>query len=194
MRAPGSDENRLIAGLRRGDAESWNRLCETYGEALYRFAFHRSGGDSQLADDIRQETLLAAADAIQSFRGEAPLFGWLCAIARRKVADELRRRGRMTELPDREQQSPATGWDSPGREPLPEEWLERDEHRAAIVEALWSLPGEYRTALILRYAEGGDVESIARRLSRSYKAAESLLARARAALREKLIEVDHDDT
>jgi DNA-directed RNA polymerase specialized sigma24 family protein len=56
------------------------------------------------------------------------------------------------------------------------------------VEVLWSLPPEYHRLLFARYAEGVAVDVLARRLGRSYKATESLLSRARAALRDRLKE------
>jgi RNA polymerase sigma-70 factor (ECF subfamily) len=181
----------LIASLRRGETGAWAELCDRYGGALYRYAFHLAGGEASWAEDIRQETLLAAADAVRSFRGEAPLFGWLCAIARRKAADELRRRGRMADpLPDGDE--PPGVWERMEYEPLPEDVLQHSELRAGIVRALWNLPAEYREALTARYAEGTDVAALARRIGRSYKATESMLSRARAALRDQLSEADHD--
>jgi RNA polymerase sigma-70 factor (ECF subfamily) len=183
-------EGDLIAGLRRGEIGAWSELCEVYGGPLYRYAVHLSGGETSWAEDIRQETLLAAADAVHAFRGEAPLFGWLCAIARRKAADELRRRGRMADPPPDDTGASAL-WDRLDREELPEDLLEQAELRAKVVQALWNLPPDYRRLIVARYAEGMDVSALARRLGRSYKAAESLLSRARAALRDQLKEMDH---
>jgi RNA polymerase sigma-70 factor (ECF subfamily) len=191
MKLPANEDRDIIEGLRRGEIAAWASLCEEYGAALYRFAFHLTGGDPVLAEDIRQETFLSAADAIHGYRGEAPLFGWLCAIARRKTADEFRRRGRTERLPEDDVPPTAAGGNRLRLEDQPEEWFLRSELRAAIIEALWCLPPDYREALVARYAEGMEVEAIARKIGRSYKATESLLARARAALRVKLIEVDH---
>ncbi|MGB7539800.1 MAG: RNA polymerase sigma factor [Anaerolineales bacterium] len=193
MAAASSEDRELTAALCRGETGAWAELCERFGGALYRFAFHLCGGESAWAEDVRQETLLAAAASIQSYRGEAPLFGWLCAIARRKAADELRRRGRMAD-PLPEDAGGADAWDHLETEPLPEDWMERAELRAKIVEALGSLPPEYHRLLLARYAEGLGVDILARRSGRSYKAVESMLARARAALRHQLIEVNHEGT
>jgi RNA polymerase sigma-70 factor (ECF subfamily) len=188
---PQTDDPQLISRLRQGDPDAWARLCERYGGPLYRFAFHLANGDESLAEDVRQETLLASAEAIHTYRQEAPLFGWLCAIARRKTADEFRRRGRFQGLPEDDDRDPAARWTSLGQESVPEDWIIHRQRRASVVEALWTLPGEYRDALIARYAEGAAVEDIAKNLGRTYKAAESILARARCALRDRLIEVDH---
>jgi RNA polymerase sigma-70 factor (ECF subfamily) len=138
--------------------------------------------------DVRQARLLAAAAFIQSYRGEAPLFGWLCAIDRRKAADELRRRGRMADsIPEDAEWADAS--DHLETEPLPGDWMERAELRAKVVEVLWSLPPEYHRLLLARYAEGLGVDNLARRLGRSFKAVASMLARARAALRRQFMEV-----
>jgi RNA polymerase sigma-70 factor (ECF subfamily) len=190
VKALSQADSDLVAGLRRGEAGAWSDLCDRFGDALYRYAFHLTGGESSWSEDIRQETLLAAADAVRSFRGEAPLFGWLCAIARRKAADELRRRGRMADPLPGDGPSSAP-WERMDREELPEGLLERAEWRAEVVRALWSLPEEYRRLLIGRYAEGAGVAELSRRWSRTYKATESLLSRARAALRDRLREADH---
>ncbi len=171
-------EPRLAARLKAGEAEAWRELCEAYGEPLFLYAYHRAG-DSAAADDIRQETLLAAVEGIRGYRGEVSLFGWLCGIARHKVADELRRRGR--ECGPVEAARPAG-------DPRPDELVARAEARAAVIEALWSLPEDYRRALVARYVEGAGVASIAERLRRSYKATESLLARAREGLLRRLKE------
>jgi RNA polymerase sigma-70 factor (ECF subfamily) len=189
---PASGDRLLIHSLQRGDPDAWGRLCDLYGDALYRYAYHRSCGDAHLAEDIRQDTLLAAADAIRTFRGDAPLFGWLCAIARRKIADEIRRIGRQSDLPDDDESGPAAAWRQLRGEPSPEEWLQRAEHRGALIEALWSIPKSYRDVLLRRYVDGLSVDDVARQAGCSYKAAESLLSRARSALRATLAEVESD--
>jgi RNA polymerase sigma-70 factor (ECF subfamily) len=182
----------LAEGLCRGEPAAWAELCEIYGTALYRFVFHRSGGDTALAEDIRQETLLAAADAIHAYRGEAPLFGWLCAIARHKLADEFRRRNRLTggiSTPDSRPGKPSVPADPRGS---PEDLLAEGELRAAAVEAVWGLPESQREILLLRYVEEASVQSIASQRGLSYKAAESLLSRARASLRARMEETQND--
>jgi RNA polymerase sigma-70 factor (ECF subfamily) len=175
-------EPELAGRLAQGDPAAWKELCETYGRALCLYAYHRTG-DASAAEDVRQETLLAAVQSIAGYRGEAPLFAWLCGIARRKAADELRRRGRQDLLFETADQET---WQQLEREPLPDELVERAETRAALVEALWSLPVDYREALLARYVRGEGVTEIATRLGRSYKAAESLLSRAKESLLRNL--------
>ncbi|MBN1440785.1 MAG: RNA polymerase sigma factor [Anaerolineales bacterium] len=190
MADPSGAATVLVDRLRRGDPEAWADACAQYGGPLFRYAYHLAGGESAWAEDIRQETLLAAASSIRRFRGESPFFGWLCAIARRKAADELRLRGRMADPPGED--DPAAGiWDRLESEPLPEEWVERAELRMRVVEALGNLPREYQRLLVSRYADGLAVEALARRMGRTYKATESMLSRAREALRRQLKEAGH---
>ena len=78
---------------------------------------------------------------------------------------------------------------------LPQDILERSEVHADTIKALWSMEPDYRKALQLRYVEGKSVEEAATVLNRSYKSMESLLSRARRALRKLLSDeggLDHD--
>lgn len=199
MRPDPTGDKELTDGVLRGDPQAWGRLCETYGEPLYLYAYHRTGGDRFAAEDVVQTTLLAAVESISSYRRQVPLFAWLCGIARHKATDESRR-ARREGIP-LEALGEALGEESPpssppgvgswlGREPLPEEVVDRAETRAAVVEALWCLPEDYREALVRRYVRGETVTEVAALLGRSYKATESLLSRAREAFRRSLMEVE----
>ena len=116
---------------------------------------------------------------------------WLCAIARHKAADHCRRRGRtaapLSALPPAELAALVDAG------PLPEEVLAQRAVRAQVVAVLGALPAEYRAALVTRYADGHSVDEVARLLGRSYKATESLLARARAAFRAALSRAEEDE-
>lgn len=185
----------LAEALQHGNADAWRWLFETYGEPLYRYAYHQCGGDPAAAEDVRSETLLAAIEHIGGYHGDGPVFGWLCGIARHKAADLARRQGRMIQSLD--------GWeaDEDGEvfagladtQLQPEELAASSAGRAEIVCALWSLPEDYRHALILRYGRNERVEEVACQMKRSYKAVEALLTRARSSLRKRLLEMNHDE-
>ena len=186
------DPAALLPALRCGDPDAWRVLFETYAEPLYLYAFHHCGGSAAIAEDVRQETFLTAIEKIHSYRGDSPLFGWLCGIARHKALDAARRQKREVQPPnamlEEEDETPEMLSD----EPQPDEWAERAEGKAEVVQALWSLPETYRKALIWRYAQEEPVERIAIRLQKTYKSVESLLSRARAALREQLLERERE--
>lgn len=193
---PGSADNGripdagLAARLKDGQEAAWQELCDNFGGPLFVYAFHRTG-DRDIAEDVRQETLIAAARNIDSYRGEVPLFSWLCGIARNKAADEVRKRKRILDISSRVEAQIGEEIDARAAE----EEAPTDPNsigKASVTEALWILPHDYRKSLILRYVEGLGVNEISVLTGRSYKATESLLARARSALKKRLLEVERN--
>jgi RNA polymerase sigma-70 factor (ECF subfamily) len=183
MRAKYKDDLELARRMSRGDEDEFNTFYAHYADLVFGFIVHLFKGPRTDAEEILQDTFLTAIRMLPSYRGQGRLSSWLNGIARHKVADFWRRKG----LED----SPLIASPTDLEElidsgPLPEEVLNRSTLRLRLIEALAELPDEYRLALIARYANDDPVEDIARQLGRSYKAAESLLSRAKAALRAVL--------
>ena len=184
------DDTELLARLRALDEAAWAQVFEEYGRPLYWYIRKRWVNSLDAAEDLRQETFLAAIRSIDRFSGQKPLFGWLCGIAHHKAVDYIKQRGRQTLLHDAYCQIP-----NMDNATLPQDILERSEVHADTIKALWSMEPDYRKALQLRYVEGKSVEEAATVLNRSYKSMESLLSRARRALRKLLSDeggLDHD--
>lgn len=179
---PGEDlalKDRLVR-RERGAAEE---LLERHLDALYEFVHYRVGGDRHRAEDLVQDTFVAALEGIQAFDGRSSLHGWLCGIARNKLRNE-RRRARPRSLEEvLEAADPEIDLilAEVARTPLPEAVLERRQTQALVGATLSSLPLEYRRSLLAKYVEGSSVAEIARRTGKSEKAAESTLTRARVA-------------
>lgn len=70
----------------RSSPETW---LERYGDRLYRYALARVG-NSAMAEDLVQETLLAALEARQRYAGSARESTWLTGILKHKIIDALR--------------------------------------------------------------------------------------------------------
>jgi RNA polymerase sigma factor (sigma-70 family) len=193
-----AEDVRLAARIRTGDPQAVEALYERYADPLFAFIFHQLDQARSGADDVWQETWLAAVRALPGYRGESRLFTWLCAIARHKIADRRAKevqagpvrpgaRGRWPRGAPREEDDGGqalAGLVDLG--PLADALLDQERVRLSVVEALALLPEDYRTALVARYADDRPVEMVAALLGRSYKATESLLSRARQALREIL--------
>lgn len=179
-------DQQLVQQLRAGIPAAVQRLVTLYSDDVYRFVYNQVGGSTQDAEDIVQETFLAALKAIQYFRGQSKLRTWLFSIAAHKVADHHRRHARQPHIDFQEVPDTLLA-----DTPLPEQHLEHMEIRQAVRQALRQLPPHYRTALVLKYVELAPVQEIAKIMARSEKSIESILVRARRLLGE-LFEANHD--
>ena len=72
-------------------------LVEQHGRAIGRTCMALLGSQTE-AEDALQETLLAALDGLESFRGDGTLRGWLLSVARRRCARRLEARSRERDL------------------------------------------------------------------------------------------------
>jgi RNA polymerase sigma-70 factor (ECF subfamily) len=183
---PGEEERALVARMRSGDESAFDEFAERYLPGLHRFALRRLDGDRELARDVVQTTMCNVIEKLDGYRGEAPLFTWLCACCRNAIGGHFRRRDRRPREVglDRELDGELHAVSPAAAAGGPQERLLRFEAGELVHLALDSLPGNYARAVEWRYLEGTAVDEIARRLGATYKAAESLLSRARAAFRE----------
>jgi len=149
-------------------------------EPLYAFISSRVGRNQTVAEDLTQETLLAAMQAhFDVSRGA--LRAWLFGIALRKIADHERQKAISKRHLEDAARDLAVRMI---REPLPAELLQREEVRAVVTEALSQLPESTALLLIRKYFEGATIAELAAELGASEKAIESQLTRARAAFHE----------
>jgi RNA polymerase sigma-70 factor (ECF subfamily) len=180
-------ERQLASQLTQGDSAAVVELVERYANDIYRFVYYQVGGLSQDAEDIVQETFVAALNAIRRFRGDSKLRTWLFSIAAHKIADLHRRAGRRPEtVPEDAALSLQT------EDPHPEQALEYLEARQRVRQALLRLPSHYRTALVLKYVEEMPVREIGQVMQRSEKSVESVLVRARRLLSD-ILEDGYDE-
>ena len=145
-------------------------------DAVYRYASRLTGGDRVRTDELVQETylavLLADVDA-------EPTTSYLITACRRRFLDQLRSEQRRR---TREQHAAGPAEISP---------IDPAEIQAGpAVAALSTLSDEHRAALVLRYVDDLPVRDVARHLGRRVRATESLLVRARLALRAAYREGD----
>lgn len=184
--SPG-EERELLDRMQAGEESAFDVFAELYIPGLYRFAARRlAGGDRDLVRDVVQSTVCRVIEKLASYRAEAPLFTWLCAVCRNEIAAHFRkleRRPREVALEEEPAADRAAGALSPPP-PGADERLEILERRERVHVALDRVPPAYARVVEWRYLEGVAVTEIARRLGTSYKAAESLLARARSAFRQ----------
>ena len=132
------DDVPLVTAIRHGSELAFNQLVDRHQQAVRTFLRRLLGNEAD-ADDMAQETFLAAWTHARSFRGEASVRGWLCGIAWRKAKGAQRswaqQRSRDTTYyeglsPDRAEAPPM-------------------EDRLAVKRALETLPLEQRAAVTL---------------------------------------------
>ncbi|HEV7537042.1 MAG TPA: sigma-70 family RNA polymerase sigma factor [Acidimicrobiia bacterium] len=181
-------ESALLAGAAGGDPEAVRAFIDSVGPVVYGFVFARVGGDDPVAQDLLQETLIEALRSAPTFRGDASLRTWVCAIARRRLARhyEAERRHAVAESG----LALLGGIDglAGGAGGQRDEVERRDE----IVRALGRLPAVHRQVLVMKYLDERPVAAIADELGRSPVQIQSLLQRARDGLRRAL-EASSDD-
>jgi RNA polymerase sigma factor (sigma-70 family) len=128
--------DRTLARARVGDEEAFRELTDPYRRELQLHCY-RIVGSVQDAEDLLQETLLAAGRGLERFEGRASLRSWLYRIATNRCLNALRDRGRrMPELPaPPEPPEPTRRADPIWLEPYPDALLEGVSDAAAGPDA-----------------------------------------------------------
>jgi len=175
----------LTRQLLAGDEPAFDAFFAEYFPRVYRFARIRLGGDDA-AEDVAQTTLIKALSKLHTYRGEAALFTWICAFCRREISGWLERNGQSAQTLSDESPAMRTVLDSVAAlsRDDPEQDYRRRELSSLVHVTLDHLPGKYADALVWKYLDETSVDEIGRRLGLGYKAAESLLTRARQAFRD----------
>jgi RNA polymerase sigma-70 factor (TIGR02960 family) len=195
-------ERRLMSRARAGDETAFRELIDPYRRELQLHCY-RMLGSLQDAEDLLQETLLAAWRGLDRFEERASLRAWLYRIATNRCLNALRDRKRrpqemssMVEPPEPTRMAEPT-WLEPYPDDLlagvadtaagPEARYEiRESVGLAFVAALQHLPPRQRGALVLRDALGFDTAEAAAALGSSEASVKGALQRARATLGERL--------
>lgn len=130
------DDSALLDEIRDGSERAFNVLIDRHQQAVRGF-LRRLLADVSEADDLAQETFMAVWSRPGSYRGDASVRSWLCAIAWRKARDAqrawFRRRAREARW--------AGEIDQLAAPPSPES--------AVVTRALAALPLEQRAAVVL---------------------------------------------
>jgi len=147
---------------------------------VYGYFFHRCGGSAAVAEDLTQETFLAAVLELKRGRRVRTPIAWIYGIARHKLLDHYRR-----ELRADRQLTVASVSEEIEAEPAVPDEAEASERAVA---ALGAVAASQRAALVLCYVDGYSASEAARLLGKSAEAVESLLARGRQSFKRAYLE------
>ena len=177
----------MIAAARRGDTGSFNRLVSHYQDMVYNVAY-RILGDADAAADASQDTFLSAYKAIANFKGGS-FKSWLLRITTNACYDQLRlHQRRPTSSLDAiyTDTDPSSHFIN-GRE-TPEEHALRQELGQILQQAIHTLPPDQRVTLVLSDVQGLSYKEVSEVTRVSVGTVKSRLSRARARLRDRLME------
>jgi RNA polymerase sigma-70 factor (ECF subfamily) len=184
------DEQRLVRRMLNGDERAFSEFFDEYFARLYRFALPRLNGNADAAQEVVQATLCIVMRKLDTFRGEAALFTWICQICRHQIADLVRQARRNSErvilIEDNPQIQAALDAIQAPDDERPDWRYDRGQIGGLVRAVLDRLPARYGDALEWKYVDGLSVEEIGSRLGIGTTAAQSLLARARVAFRRAI--------
>lgn len=177
------DERRLLQKAQEGDRKAFEALVALHSRRVYNLALGHTGRHHD-AEEIAQTVFVKVWRALPQFRGASAFSTWLYRLTLNACTDHYRReRKRRGDL----------SLDDPDLAPIrdaapsPEEIVIQREEEAILRKALAELPEQHRVILILREMDGLDYQEIAQVLDLEMGTVKSRLARARRALREKLL-------
>lgn len=174
-----SEEARLLAGARRGDARAFSRLVDMHQQAVRGF-LRRFAGHWADPDDLAQEAFVTAWLKLSRFEGRSSFRSWVCGVGYRIARDARRshERGakRDTAWVEEENASEASA-------PI--------EDRIALARAMVELPDEQRAAVALCLGEGFSHSEAAEILSIPLGTVKSHVTRGRERLL-KVLETNDD--
>jgi RNA polymerase sigma-70 factor (TIGR02960 family) len=194
----------LLARARAGDGEAFRALTEPYRRELQVHCY-RMLGSLQDAEDVLQDTLLAAWQGLGGFEGRASVRTWLYRIATNRCLSALRAASRRPakewDMPEVEPPEPTRVGEVVWLEPYPDTLLEgaidapsgpearyeqMESISLAFVTALQVLPPRQLAVLILRDVLGYHATEVADMLDSTVESVNSALKRARASLHRRL--------
>jgi RNA polymerase sigma-70 factor, ECF subfamily len=138
-------------------------------------------GDSVLADDLLQETLIRITRGLPGFEGRSSVKTWAFSIATRVAADHFRKPAHRVRIVDVDETLELVN-----REVGIEQRMVIDEMNACVRKVIDSLPEDYRAALVLHDLEGLTSGQVAEISNCSIPTAKIRIYRARLRLRKAL--------
>lgn len=171
------EEARLLRLYAAGDNRAAHQLAQSLLPPVLRYA-QRMLGDAAEAEDVAQEAMMRLWRVAPEWRtGEAKVSTWVYRVTANLCVDRLRRKGAIGL---HETHEPV----DPSRSAL--DHVQDQSRVDALQAALLDLPARQRQAVVLRHIEGLSNPEIGEIMDISARAVESLTARGKQALAERL--------
>ena len=164
-------EEQIVHRAKHGDLRAFHELIEAHGQYAFGVAY-KLLGSTQDAEDVVQETFLAALKSVGRFEGRSSFRTWLIQILARQAALYRRKRPSQMRLA--------------GGQSIAGDASQSSDTQMDVSEAIGGLPDEHRQILVLRELEHMDYQQLATVLGIPKGTVESRLYRARQMLKAKL--------
>ncbi len=153
---PVLDDIALVRAAQRGDREAFGLLVSRHAPSIFSVTTRMLGPTAD-AEDVAQETFIAAFKALPDFKAAAKFSTWLYRIAVNKCTDSLRARHSSHEAGtislDTTTEDGSAVWEVPDEE-TPHWELEQTELAWELDKGIQALPRLYRESFVLRHIEG----------------------------------------
>ncbi len=180
-----TDEQALIAALRRRDKNALAEIFDRYSDRIYRLALSVLS-DEQAADGVVQDTFMTLIERIDTFEGRSRLGTWLYRVAYNNALSRLRSLKPQLDLDGFDEDDVPIPANLVDWQTTPEELLGSAEAMAEVSRAVETLNPALRAVFLLRDVEELSTQETADALGISPGAVKVRLHRARLALREAL--------
>ncbi len=176
----------------RGDRAAFEKIVHATARMVYA-QIVASVRDRQRAEDLTQETFVAAWKSLASVEKPAGFSAWLLTLARNGTLDAIKfesrkKRGGNLKLAGHDAAAAGEGAVAAAN---PADLAELSESRDQALRMLEELPEEYKRPLAMRYLGGADYETIRTVLAISDGALRGLLNRGMAILRERMTKAEN---
>ena len=182
-------EKELVTRAKKGDQDAFGQLVLAHQNKVFTLCVHMMGSREE-AEDMAQEAFLKAWRSLEGFHGESSFATWMHRLTTNLCLDHLRKQTRRQNISVAvsldDEEAAFTEPADPGSDPQRE--LEKRERQRAVEKALRELPEHHRRALVMREVSGLSYQEIADALELDLGTVKSRIARAREALRKRLLE------
>jgi RNA polymerase sigma-70 factor (ECF subfamily) len=173
-------DHELMFDISHGDVAALECLVQRYQQRVFALAY-RMLGDWHDAEDVSQETFIRLYNSAGRYKPDAKLITFLYPIVLNLCRDFRRKSAHMTQS--------ETALDSIADPDNPVSAAVRNENARSVTQAVSALPERQKEALLLHRFDGLSYTEVAQVMGISVSAAESLLVRAYAALRQSLAKI-----
>lgn len=153
----GPNDAQLVARSLMQDHEAFGQLIDRHAASIVSLAYRMVGNRAD-AEDVAQDTFLAAFKSLSSFRADAKFSTWLYRIATNKCTDWLRVKRPGQGLQDVDVEAVVDT--SLAEDRTPERLLSQQQVAQELEQAIQRLPPLYREAFVLKHVEGLSYEEM----------------------------------